>query len=156
MTMLSRIDRALSRNGKAERAAASTPTEREAGEAAGVIGERFETIQDSLDQMADLARRFGSFESLLGQLREPLEAEFKSRRDNHVELINLRASNTENGQRLEAALQEARKLADALAESEAHADEVEARLGEQTAASQEARVEADRLRADLSAATGRV
>ena len=156
--MLSRIDRVLSRNGKAERGVTPTAVEERAiaGDAAGVIGERFETIQDSLDQMADMARRFGTFETLLGQLRDPLEAEFKSRRDSHVELINLRAANVETGQRLEAASGEARKLADALAESEARADDLEARLGEQSAASQEARVETDRLRGELSAATGKI
>ena len=156
--MLSRIDRVLSRNGKNERANAPVSvTDREvAGDAAGVIGERFETIQDSLDQMSDMARRFGAFEGLLTQLREPLEAEFKSRRDNHVELINLRAANVETGQRLEIVTLEARKLADALADSEARADDLAARLGEQSAASQEARVETDRLRSELSVATGKV
>lgn len=156
--MLSRIDRVLSRNGKGERANAPVSvTDREvAGDAAGVIGERFETIQDSLDQMADMARRFGAFEGLLSQLREPLEAEFKSRRDNHVELINLRAANAETGQRLEIVTLEARKLADALADSESRADDLSARLGEQSAASQEARVETDRLRSELSAATGKI
>ena len=158
MTMLSRIDRALSRNGKSERAPVpgvgveQTP----GGDAAGVIGERFETIQDSLDQLTDMARRFGTFESLLGQLREPLEAEFKSRRDGHVELINLRAAHVENSDRLETATTEARKLADALAEAEARADDLAARLGEQTATAQEARVETDRLRSELSIATGKV
>ncbi|WP_426040008.1 hypothetical protein [Brevundimonas sp. TWP2-3-4b1] len=91
-----------------------------------------------------MARRFGTFESLLAQLRDPLEAEFRSRRDGHVELINLRAASIDNGARLEAATVEVRKLADALAESEARAEDLAARLREQTAASQEARVEADR------------
>ena len=156
--MLSRIDRVLSRNGKGERANAPVSvTDREvAGDAAGVIGERFETIQDSLDQMSDMARRFGAFEGLLTQLREPLEAEFKSRRDNHVELINLRAGHIESSQRLEAVTLEARKLADALADSDARADDLAARLGEQTATSQEARVETDRLRSELSVATGKI
>lgn len=156
--MLSRIDRVLSRNGKGERANAPVSvTDREvAGDAAGVIGERFETIQDSLDQMSDMARRFGTFESLLTQLREPLEAEFRSRRDNHVELINLRAGHIESSQRLEAVTLEARRLADALADNEARADDLAARLGEQTAAAQEARVETDRLRSELSAATARI
>ena len=147
--MLSRIDRVLSRNAKGERPNAPVSvTDREvAGDAAGVIGERFETIQDSLDQMSDMARRFGTFETLLTQLRDPLEAEFKSRRDNHVELINLRASHVESSQRLEALTLEARKLSDALADSEGRADDLAARLGDQTAASQEARVETDRRRA---------
>ena len=155
MTMLSRIDRVLSRNGKGSQTGASAE-ERENGDAAGVIGERFETIQDSLDQLTDMARRFGTFESLLGQLREPLEAEFKSRRDSHVELINLRAANIDSGGRLDDLTAEARRLADALAESEARADELSAKLGEQTAASQEARVETDRLRSELSIATGKI
>lgn len=156
MTMLSRIDRALSRNGKTERAAAPAVEIAGNGDAAGVIGERFETIQDSLDQLSDMARRFGTFESLLGSLREPLEAEYRSRRDGHVELINLRAANVETSGRLETVTAEARKLADALAEAEARADDLAARLGEQTAAAQEARIETDRLRSELSTATGKV
>ena len=157
MTMLSRIDRVLSRTGKSAQGVAPSIDERESGgDAAGVIGERFETIQDSLDQLSDMARRFGTFESLLAQLRDPLEAEFRSRRDGHVELINLRAASIDNGARLEAATVEVRKLADALAESEARSEDLAARLGEQTAASQEARVEADRLRSELSLATGKI
>jgi crescentin len=157
MTMLSRIDRVLSRSGKGVQGVAlSSVEERESGEAASVIGERFETIQDSLDQLTDMARRFGTFETLLGQLRDPLEAEFRSRRDSHVELINLRAANAESGGRLDDLSAEARRLADALAESEGRADELSARHGEQTAALQDARVEADRLRSELSQATGKV
>lgn len=155
MTVLSRIDRVLSRNGKAQ-GVMSVPEQRENGDAAGIIGERFETIQDNLDQLSEMARRFGTFESLLGQLREPLEAEFRSRRDSHVELVNLRAANIDSVGRLEALNGEARRLADALAESEARADELSARLGEQTATSQEARVETDRLRSELSAATAKI
>ncbi|AQR61022.1 hypothetical protein BZG35_04605 [Brevundimonas sp. LM2] len=158
--MLSRIDRVLSRNGKGDRA--PTPTSALAparaahpGDAAGVIGERFETIQDSLDQMAEMARRFGTFETLLGQLRDPLEAEFQSRRDNHVELINLRAATVEISGRLESTDAEARRLADALAEAEGRADELAARNGEQTTALQEARIETDRLRSELSQVTAR-
>ena len=124
--MLSRIDRVLSRNGKGGNTSSSGASDAPAnsGDAAGVIGERFETIQDSLDQLTDMASRFGTFESLLGQLREPLEAEFKSRRDSHVELINLRAANTEISGRLEALNTESRKLAAALAEAEAISESV--------------------------------
>jgi crescentin len=156
--MLSRIDRVLSRNGKGERAAgAAAPVETTVGQdTAGVIGERFETIQDSLDQLSDMAQRFGTFESLLVQLRDPLEAEFRSRRDNHVELINLRAAHAENAERLDAASADARKLAAALAENEAKADDLSARNGEQSVALQEARVETDRLRSDLSLSTSKV
>lgn len=156
--MLSRIDRVLSRNGKAEREApvpAGAPSA-PAGDAAGVIGERFETIQDSLDQLTDMARRFGNFETLLGQLRDPLEAEFQSRRDSHVELINLRAANAETGVRLEALNTEARRLADALAEAESRTEELAARNGEQAAGLQDARLETDRLRSELSQAAARV
>jgi crescentin len=150
--MLSRIDRVLSRNGKGDRSAgASAPAETPLGQdAAGVIGERFETIQDSLDQLSDMAQRFGTFESLLVQLRDPLEAEFRSRRDNHVELINLRAAHAENAERLEIASAESRKLAAALTETEAKADDLLARNGEQSAALQETRVETDRMRSELS------
>jgi len=154
--MLSRIDRVLSRNGKGERAASaavSTPTP--ASETAGIIGERFETIQDSLDQMAEMAQRFGTFETLLGQLREPLEAEFQSRRESHVELINLRAATVDIEGRLETLTTESRRLADALAEAEARADELAARNGEQATALQDARLETDRLRSELSQTTSR-
>ncbi len=155
MTMLSRIDRVLSRSGKGAQPA-QTVEDRENGDAAGLIGERFETIQDNLDQLSEMARRFGTFEALLGQLREPLEAEFRSRRDSHVELINLRAASAESGGRLDEMTAEARRLAAELAESEARADELSARHGEQAAALQEARVETDRLRSDLSQAGARV
>jgi crescentin len=156
--MLSRIDRVLSRNGKgAGVAGASALVETAVSQdAAGVIGERFETIQDNLDQLSDMAQRFGTFESLLAQLREPLEAEFRSRRDNHVELINLRAAHAENAERLDSASAEARRLAGTLAETEVRADDLAARNGEQSAALQEARVETDRLRSELSLSTGRV
>lgn len=156
MTMLSRIDRALSRNGKSAAAPAATIEARENGETAGLIGERFETMQDSLDQLSEMARRFGTFDSLLSQLREPLEAEYRSRRDSHVELINLRAAQAESGGRLDEATAEARRLAADLAEAETRADELTARNGEQAEALQAARVETDRLRADLSQATARV
>ena len=155
--MLSRIDRVLSRNGKGERATATNQTEAAVGQdAAGVIGERFETIQDSLDQLSDMAQKFGTFESLLVQLRDPLEAEFRSRRDNHVELINLRVAHGEAAERLETASAEARKLAAALSEAEARVEDLTARNGEQSAALQEARIETDRLRSDLSLATSKV
>ncbi|HEX8471747.1 MAG TPA: hypothetical protein VF633_11600, partial [Brevundimonas sp.] len=156
--MLSRIDRVLSRNGKGDRAPKpSAPVEAAMGpDAAGVIGERFETIQDSLDQLSDMAQHFGTFESLLVQLRDPLEAEFRSRRDNHVELVNLRAAHAENAGRLDIASAETRRLAIALAETEARADDLAARNGEQGAALQDARVETDRLRSDLSLSASRV
>ena len=155
--MLSRIDRVLSRNSKAAQPPVSAAVdERPIGDAAGVIGERFETIQDSLDQLSDMARRFGTFESLLSQLRDPLEAEFKSRRDNHIELINLRVANSESGGRLDALNSDVRRLADALAETEAKAEELSARHGEQTTSLQQGRVETDRLRSELSLATGKV
>ena len=156
--MLSRIDRVLSRNGKGDRAPkTSAPVEGAMGaDAAGVIGERFETIQDSLDQLSDMAQHFGTFESLLVQLRDPLEAEFRSRRDSHVELINLRAAHAENAERLDVASAETRKLAIALAETEARAEDLAARNAEQGAALQDARVETDRLRSELSLSTSRV
>ena len=155
--MLSRIDRVLSRNGKGDRAAQNSSPAQAAPvfDTAGVIGERFETIQDSLDQMADMARRFGTFEVLLSQLREPLEAEFQSRRDGHVELINLRAATIEISARLETLNAESRKLADALAEAESRAEDLSARNAEQSTALQEARLETDRLRSELSQTTTR-
>ena len=156
--MLSRIDRVLSRNGKSDRAArASSAAEFDATpDAAGLIGERFETIQDNLDQLSDMAQRFGTFESLLVQLREPLDAEFRSRRDTHVELINLRAAHAENSERMDVASAEARRLAVALAEVEARADDLAARNHEQSAALQDSRVELDRLRSDLSLSISKV
>lgn len=154
--MLSRIDRVLSRNGKGERAAPAAATTANANfDSAGVIGERFETIQDSLDQMAEMATHFGAFETLLGQLRQPLEAEFQSRRDSHVELINLRAANVEIDGRLAALNAEARAVADALAEAEGRVEELTARNGEHTSALQDARLETDRLRSELSQTTAR-
>lgn len=154
---LSRIDRVLSR-GRTERSAAPAPAaDRQSNaDAAGLIGERFEAIQDNLDQLSEMAQRFATFESLLGGLREPLEAEFQSRRDSHIELINLRAAQAEADGHAQALSAESRRLADALAETEARADELSARLDEQLAAAQEGRLETDRLRNELSQAQGRV
>lgn len=156
--LLSRIDRALSGTPKGERTRAAAADQGGVTNegAAGVIGERFESIQGGLDQLADMARQFGTFETLLKQVRDPLDAEFRARRDGHVELINLRAAHGEASQRAESLTAEARRLADALAESEARADDLAARHGEQTANLQEARVETDRLRSELSQAVARV
>ncbi|WP_224761187.1 hypothetical protein [Brevundimonas aurantiaca] len=139
---LSRIDRVLSRSGKAQgnEAPAAAPASRaEEQDVAGLIGERFETIQDSLDQLAEMAQRFGTFETLLGQLRDPLEAEFRSRRDNHVELVNLRNAHDEAARQLGLANAEVRRLSEALAEAEAKVDDLEARGAESAANLQEAR-----------------
>lgn len=152
--MLSRIDRALSRNGKG--VAAPTGAEPAATESAGLIGERFESIQGGLDHLADMARQFGTFETLLKQVRDPLDAEFRARRDGHVELINLRAAHGEATGRVETLASESRRLADALAESEARADDLAARHAEQAANLQDARVETDRIRSELSQAVAKV
>lgn len=158
--LLSRIDRVLSGgNAKGERGGEATPPEggpAARAEAAGVIGERFETIQDSLDQLGEMAQQFGRFEALLTQLRQPLEAEFKARRDNHVEVINLRAANAELSSRLEEAVAELRSQGASLIQAETRADEMGAQAGETAAALQDARLELDRLRNQLSQATNRI
>ena len=158
--LLSRIDRVLSGgNAKGERGAESAAPEGSPAaraEAAGVIGERFETIQDSLDQLGEMAQQFGRFESLLTQLRQPLEAEFKARRDNHVEVINLRAANAELTERLEEAVAELRSQGASLIQAESRADEMGAQAGETAAALQDARLELDRVRNQLSQASNRI
>jgi crescentin len=107
---LTRIDRVLSR-GKPEQAKdEAAALGRSEQDVAGLIGERFETIQDSLDQLSEMAQRFGTFETLLGQLRDPLEAEFRSRRDNHVELVNLRNANSAATKQVGLLTAEVRKL----------------------------------------------
>ena len=151
-----RIDRVLSR-GKPEQAKdEAAALGRSEQDVAGLIGERFETIQDSLDQLSEMAQRFGTFETLLGQLRDPLEAEFRSRRDNHVELVNLRNANSAATKQVSLLTAEVRKLSDALAESEAKADDLAARGGETTVNLQEARVELGRLRNELAQAATRL
>lgn len=153
---LTRIDRVLSR-GKPEQAKdEAAALGRSEQDVAGLIGERFETIQDSLDQLSEMAQRFGTFETLLGQLRDPLEAEFRSRRDNHVELVNLRNANSAATKQVGLLTAEVRKLSDALAESEAKADDLAARGGETTVNLQEARVELGRLRNELAQAATRL
>lgn len=159
--LLSRIDRVLSgTTGKGDRSRSALAPEIAAQptgqETAGVIGERFETMQDSLEQLTDMARQFARFEGMLGQIREPLVEEFRSRRDAHVEAINLRAANTELVERVEQLTSEARRQAEALAEAEARADELAARGADQAAGIQEARLELDRLRNLLSQATTRI
>ena len=154
---LTRIDRVLSR-GKTDAANEASLTADRASEqdVAGLIGERFETIQGSLDQLSEMAQRFGTFETLLGQLRDPLEAEFRSRRDGHVELVNLRNANAESAKQLSLLNAEARKLSDALADTEARADDQAARAGEHSVNLQEARVEIGRLRAEMAQSATRI
>ena len=103
-----------------------------------------------------MAQQFGRFESLLTQLRQPLEAEFKARRDNHVEVINLHAANAELTGRLEEAVAELRSQGASLIQAETRADEMGAQAGETAAALQDARLELDRLRNQLSQATNRI
>lgn len=154
---LSRIDKVLSRQGKTEQASApEAPNRAIEQEVAGLIGERFETIQGSLDQLADMAQSFSTFEGLLTQLREPLEAEFRSRRDNHIELINLRSANVEAARRVNELTAETRRLSDTLADSEVKADDLSARSNEQSANLQEARVELGRLRSELTQSANRI
>lgn len=154
---LTRIDRVLSRGkSDASNEVSVSPDRASEQDVAGLIGERFETIQGSLDQLSEMAQRFGTFEALLGELRDPLEAEFQSRRDSHVELVNLRHANAESAKQLSLLNAEARKLSDALAEAEAKADDHAARASEHSVNLQEARVEIGRLRAELAQAATRI
>ncbi len=155
MTILSRIDRVLTgangrgRNGTGETAAS--------GEAmAGVIGERFETIQVGLDQLMDLACQFRAVEPLLKQMREPLAEEFQARRDGHIELINLRTAHADLAERIEPLTVENRRLADGLAVAETRLEETRGKSADQAAALLEARLELDRLRNALSQAQTQV
>ncbi len=62
--LLSRLDRALSgqaSKGGRDRQPAAQAGPPSAEASAGMIGERFETVQASLDELADLAQRFGRF-----------------------------------------------------------------------------------------------
>ncbi|HRJ62990.1 hypothetical protein [Brevundimonas sp. UBA2416] len=147
MTILSRIDRALAgANGRGRNGDAAV-----SGEAmAGVIGERFETIQGGLDQLMDLARQFRMVEPLLKQMREPLAEEFQARRDGHIELINLRTAHADMAARIEPLTVENRRLAEELATAETRLEESRAKGADQAAALVEARLELDRLRSALS------
>jgi crescentin len=159
--LLSRLDRVLSGStGKGERLRSALAPEIAAQatgqDSAGVIGERFETMQDSLEQLTDMARQFARFEGILGQIREPLVEEFRSRRDAHVEAINLRAANAELVERVEHLSTEGRRRAEALAEAETRSEELAARGADQAAGIQETRLELDRVRNLLSQATTRI
>lgn len=153
MTILSRLDRALTGANTRGRAADPAPS----GEAmAGVIGERFETIQGGLDQLTDLARQFRAVEPLLQQMRQPLEEEFQARRDAHIELINLRTAHADLAERIEPLTAENRRLAEELATSETRLEESRAKSVDQAGALVEARLELDRLRTALSQAQTQV
>ena len=159
--LLSRIDRVLSGvPGKGERSrsaqAAEAAARPVAQDPAGMIGERFETMQDSLEQLSGMARDFARFEGLLGEIRQPLAEEFQSRRDAHIEAITLRAVKLELDERIEQLTTEGRRLAEALAQAESRGDELAAQGSEQAAALQEGRLELDRLRNLQSQAVSRI
>lgn len=150
--LLSKLDRAIRGDRVVPMAAETVKPEPSAELMAGDIGERFETIQNSLDQMAELAEKMRGLEPLLGEMRQPLADEFKSRKADYLELINLRASARESGERGEAATLEVRRLTAALADAEGRLEELEAVRADQTTAAQDARLEIDRLRNALSQA----
>jgi len=155
MMLLSKIDRALSGgNARGERARAAPEREvvsdRSVEVAAGVIGERYETIHGGLDQLAELARSLQAFEPLLSEIRQPLAAEQQARRDEYVELINLRTSQAELAERAEGLAGENHRLTTTLASVDSRREEVEAQAAEHSAAAQDARLEIDRLRTALS------
>jgi crescentin len=155
MTILSRIDRALTgANGRGRNSVGESAPSGEA--MAGVIGERFETIQVGLDQLMDLARQFRTVEPLLNQMREPLEEEFQARRDGHIELINLRTAHADLAERIEPLTSENRRLSEGLATAETRLEEARAKTADQAAALVEARLELDRLRNALSQAQTQV
>ena len=161
MMLLSRIDRALAgAAGKGDRGrpalVAEQPGSAATEAASGMIGERFETILGSLDQLGELAEQFRAFESLLGEVREPLTEEFTARRDAHIELINLRTSQVEMAERVEVVTAENRALVTAMAEAETRIEELKAYGDEHATGLQEARLELDRLRTSLSQSTAQL
>ncbi len=160
MMLLSKIDRALSGGGKGDKNRPATKPEAAADRSveavAGMIGERYETIQGSMEQMAELVSQFQAFEPLLNQVRAPLAAEFQARREEYLELINLRTGHQDLTGRMESLTAENRRLVTALAGAESQRDEIQAHEAELTTATQDARLEIDRLRNSLAQAEARV
>lgn len=154
---MSRIDRALgAASGRAERARSDRQkTEKVSLDAGpGAIGERYEAVQEGLERLNLLAQQLRNLEPLLGEIREPLEAEYETRRSEYVELVQLRAAGEQAGGRIEAMTAETRRLTQALAVVERRLEEAEAHRDEQSVLAQEARLEADRLGAALAQASG--
>lgn len=152
--LLSRIDRALSGGvGKSERLRGEA--RRAAGPETGpvAIGERYETVQGGLEQLTSLAQQLRGLEPLLGEIRQPLEAEYETRKNEYAELIQLRASTAQSGARIEALSDEVRRLTQGLSTAERRLEEAEARLDEQADRTQQALLDADHLRTTLSQTT---
>jgi crescentin len=148
--LLSRIDRALSgASGRAERPQRARP---QAETGPGAIGERYETVQEGLEQLGLLAQQLRNLEPLLGEIRAPLEAEYETRRNEYVELVNLRLGAEQSAGRIEALTGETRRLGQALTTAERRLEEAEARRDEHAGTAQEARLELDRLAAAQSQA----
>lgn len=152
--LLSRIDRALgAASGRAERP--RHDRQKPGSEVGpGAIGERYEAVQEGLEQLNRLAQQLRGLEPLLGEIRTPLEAEYEIRRSEYVELVQLRAAQEQAGGRIESLTVEARRLGQALSAAERRLEEAEARQEEQALLAQEARLEADRLGAALAQASG--
>ena len=147
MMLLSKIDRALSggRGRKSEDDAA-----RDVAEAAGLIGTHYEAINGGLDKLAGLAEQLRNLGPVLNEMRQPLAAEFETRRTEYIELVGLRASYIECQERIDCLTTENSRLGDVLSTVETHSRELTARLGEQEILNQEARLEIDRLRTALA------
>lgn len=152
--LLSRIDRALSGGvGRTERlrSEARRATGPETGPIA--IGERYESVQGGLEQLASLAQQMRALEPLLGEIRQPLEAEYETRKNEYAELIQLRAATAQSGARIEALSVEVRRLTHGLSTAERRLEEAEARTEEHADRAQQAMLDADQLRTALSQTT---
>lgn len=154
MMLLSKIDRALSGNARSKAVVPVVETSIES--VAGSIGERYEILQGSLDQLTGLAQQLRAVEPLLNDMRQPLTAEFTARREEYLELINLRGAYRETSEQAATLGNESRRLAAALTAAEARGDDLEARVAEHAAAAQDNRLQMDQVRNALSQAEGRV
>lgn len=156
MKLLANIDRALSSNRTRGSARDRLPTvgndTDERTDLAGVIGERYETLQGGLDKLASLVEQLRAVEPVLNDMREPLVAEYDARRADYVELVNLRSSHAEGLARIEALTDEVRSLSELREQADRRHEDLTQQLADQEAVSQDSQLEVDRLRTALAQA----
>ena len=160
MKLLANIDRALSpnrgRNGQRDRIASEAVEMDAHADLAGVIGERYESLQGGLDRLTSLVEQLRNVEPVLNEMREPLMAEYDARRADYIELVNLRTSHAEAMARIDGLMSDVRSLTEARSQVEQANEDLNQQLADQVALAQDAQLEADQLRTNLAQTEVRV
>ena len=119
------------------------------------IGARFEEVSSSLDAASQLARQIQTLEQRIAEVRAPLQAEFDAHKKDYSELVAARAAAEQEAGRAGEAERREVALRARVIELEAALDDAQHAAATHLATSEDATLEVDRLRGELSSVTNR-